>query len=307
MMGNREAAGVVGDKAAQNSRLRLYWSLLRPRQWTKNAFVLAGVVFSGLFTKQQALLTALAAFFVFCLISSAGYVYNDIADREEDALHPTKCHRPVAAGKVSVTEARVLVVLLVLLAAGGGFSLSTAFGLLVLAYFLLTVAYSLWLKQLVLIDLLVLAAGFVLRAAAGAVAVGVTISPWLLICTTLLSLFLGLGKRRHELLLLEGAASSHRATLNDYSPELLNQLLSSVTAATLVSYSIYTFTSGHGPAMMLTIPFVLFGLFRYLYLIYCRDLGGSPEEILLTDRQLLLTVILWGGAVLLVLGTKQRF
>ena len=175
---------------AQNSRLRLY-CLFRPGSGLKR--LVLPVVFR-LFTRMRCLQPS--RFFVFCLISSAGYVYNDIADREEDALHPTKCHRPVAAGKVSVTEARVLVVLLVLLAAGGGFPLSTAFGLLVLAYFLLTVAYSLWLKQLVLIDLLVLAAGFVLRAAAGAVAVGVTISPWLLICTTLLSLFLGLGKRR---------------------------------------------------------------------------------------------------------------
>jgi hypothetical protein len=135
--------------------------------------------------------------------------------------------------------------------------------------------------------------------------VEVTISPWLLICTTLLSLFLGLGKRRHELLLLQQNAADHRAALDDYSPELLNQLLSSVTAATLVSYSIYTFISGHGAAMMLTIPFVMFGLFRYLYLIYRRDLGGSPEEVLLTDRQLLIAVILWGIAVLLVLGAKR--
>lgn len=299
-----EKPELVCNTMASDSRWRLYLSLLRPRQWTKNGFVLAGVVFSGLFTDQQALLMAIAAFFVFCLISSAGYVCNDIRDKDEDALHPVKCHRPIAAQKVSVAQARMLAVLLLVLALWGGFAIGTSFGLLVVSYFLLTMAYSLWLKKIVLIDLLVLAGGFVLRAAAGALAVGVTISPWLLICTTLLSLFLGLGKRRHELLLLEEDASAHRATLQDYSPELLNQLLSSVTAATLVSYSIYTFTSGHGPAMMLTIPFVLFGLFRYLYLIYCRDLGGSPEEILLTDRQLLATVILWGVAVLLILGIK---
>lgn len=297
----------VYNTTVPESRWRLYWALFRPRQWTKNGFVLAGVVFSGLFTNLQSMLTAITAFFIFCLVSSAGYIYNDILDKEEDALHPIKCHRPLAAGQVSVGEAQKLVVILAVAAIGAGFSLDLSFGFIVLLYFLLTVAYSLWLKKLVLIDLLALAAGFVLRAAGGAVAVGVMISPWLLICTTLLSLFLGLGKRRHELLFLEDGASAHRITLDDYSPELLNQLLSSVTAATLVSYSIYTFTSGHGLVMMLTIPFVLFGLFRYLYLIYCRDLGGSPEEVLLTDRQLLGTVILWGVAVLLILGTKQRF
>jgi 4-hydroxybenzoate polyprenyltransferase len=289
------------------SRWRLYLSLLRPRQWTKNGFVLAGVVFSGLFVDPQAVRTAITAFFIFCLVSSAGYVYNDILDKDEDALHPVKCHRPVASGKVSVGEARALAAVLIVVALVSGFVLDISFGFVTLLYFLSTVTYSLWLKHVVLIDLLILAAGFVLRAAAGAVAVGVMISPWLLICTTLLSLFLGLGKRRHELLLLEGEAAEHRATLDDYSPELLNQLLSTVTAATLVSYSIYTFTSGHGLAMMLTIPFVLFGLFRYLYLIYCRDLGGSPEEILLTDRQLLATVVLWGVAVLFVMATKEWF
>ncbi|HHV06995.1 MAG TPA: decaprenyl-phosphate phosphoribosyltransferase [Firmicutes bacterium] len=291
---------------ALNSRWHTYLSLLRPRQWTKNGFVLAGVVFSGLFTDVQAVLIAITAAFVFCLVSSAGYIYNDILDKNEDALHPVKCRRPLAAGKISVGEARILMVFLLIAALVGGFCINISFGFIILLYFLLTAAYSKWLKRVVLIDLLVLAAGFVLRAAGGALAVGVTISPWLLICTTLLSLFLGLGKRRHELLCLEGDAAAHRATLDEYSPELLNQLLSSVTAATLVSYSIYTFTSGHGPAMMLTIPFVLFGLFRYLYLIYCQDQGGSPEEILLTDRQLLATVVLWGLAVLLILAAEQR-
>ncbi|HHV58108.1 MAG TPA: decaprenyl-phosphate phosphoribosyltransferase [Firmicutes bacterium] len=311
-MTGREGKGVNGKPApaaaevSLQERLAAYVALLRPRQWTKNGFVLAGVVFSGLFTDPVALATALAACLVFCLISSAGYVYNDMRDREEDRLHPVKCHRPLAAGTVSLGEARALLVLLLTGALAGGFSLGTSFGGLVLLYFLWTVAYSRWLKNVVLIDLISLAAGFVLRAAAGAMAVGVGISPWLLICTTLLSLFLGLGKRRHELLLLETQAGAHRAALDDYSPELLNQLLATVTAATLVSYSVYTFTAGHGLYMMLTIPFVLFGLFRYLYLIYRRDLGGSPEEVLLTDKQLLADVILWGLAVLAVLYLNGR-
>lgn len=287
-------------------RWAAYLTLLRPRQWTKNGFVLAGVVFSGLFTSPAALAAALAACGVFCLVSSAGYICNDIYDREEDRRHPVKCHRPLAAGTVSVGEARALLALLLAGAVMGGFSLGTSFGGMVLLYFFWTLAYTRWLKRVVLIDLISLAAGFVLRAAAGAMAVGVVISPWLLICTTLLSLFLGLGKRRHELLLLEDGAGDHRAVLDDYSPELLNQLLATVTAATLVSYSVYTFTAGHSLYMMLTIPFVLFGLFRYLYLIYRRDLGGSPEEVLLTDKPLLLDIALWGLAVLTVLYLNGR-
>lgn len=290
----------------QTERWGAYLSLLRPRQWAKNGFLLAGVIFSGLFTNVAALATAVSAFLIFCLISSAGYIYNDIRDREEDRLHPIKCRRPLAAGNVSVAEAKALMALLFLTAVSAGFSLSTSFGVMVLLYFLWSLAYTLWLKRIVLIDLIALSAGFVLRAAAGAVAVGVTISPWLLICTTLLSLFLGLGKRRHELLLLEEEAGQHRAALDDYSTELLNQLLSAVTAATLVSYSVYTFTSGHSLYMMLTIPFVLFGLFRYLYLIYRRDLGGSPEEVLLTDKQLLGDVVLWVLAVLAVFYFEGR-
>ncbi|MDI3538543.1 MAG: hypothetical protein PWP58_625 [Bacillota bacterium] len=291
----------VSSELALRERLAAYVTLLRPRQWTKNGFVLAGVVFSGLFTNAYALATALAALFVFCLISSAAYIYNDICDREEDRLHPAKCLRPLAAGTVTVGEARALLILLFTAALAAGFSLGLSFGGLVFLYYLWAVAYTRWLKKIVLIDLISLAAGFVLRAAAGAVAVGVGISPWLLICTTLLSLFLGLGKRRHELLLLENQAGAHRASLADYSPELLNQLLATVTAATLVSYSVYTFTSGHSLYMMLTIPFVLFGLFRYLYLIYRCDMGGSPEEALLTDKQLLVDVLLWGLSVLTVL------
>ncbi|MDK2960310.1 MAG: hypothetical protein PWP12_494 [Bacillota bacterium] len=291
----------VSSELALRERLAAYVTLLRPRQWTKNGFVLAGVVFSGLFTNAYALATALAALFVFCLISSAAYIYNDICDREEDRLHPAKCLRPLAAGTVTVGEARALLILLFTAALAAGFSLGLSFGGLVFLYYLWAVAYTRWLKKIVLIDLISLAAGFVLRAAAGAVAVGVGISPWLVICTTLLSLFLGLGKRRHELLLLENQAGAHRASLADYSPELLNQLLATVTAATLVSYSVYTFTSGHSLYMMLTIPFVLFGLFRYLYLIYRCDMGGSPEEALLTDKQLLVDVLLWGLSVLTVL------
>ncbi|MGI6604851.1 MAG: decaprenyl-phosphate phosphoribosyltransferase [Firmicutes bacterium] len=282
-------------------RVAAYLRLLRLRQWTKNGFVLAGVLFSGRFTDPGALLAAVVAFLLFSLVSSAGYIFNDIRDREEDRLHPLKRRRPLAAGTVGVGEARVLMGLLLLLALPAGFWFGTLFGLLLTIYFLWSLSYSLWLKKIVLIDLIAVAAGFVLRAAAGAVVVGVGISPWLLICTTLLALFLGLGKRRHELLLLEDGAGAHRAALDDYSPELLNQLLSSVTAATLVSYSIYTFTAGHGVYMMLTIPFVLFGLFRYLYLIYRRDLGGSPEEALLGDKQLLGNIILWVIAVLVIL------
>jgi 4-hydroxybenzoate polyprenyltransferase len=274
---------------------------LRPKQWVKNGFLFAGI----LFTLDQGhsladWLRVLAGFGIFCALSSAVYLINDVCDLEQDRLHPKKRFRPLAAGQVSVPVAIAAATALGvggLLAAwrtGSGAFLATA-----AAYLLLTIAYSLWLKHLVLIDVMVIAAGFVLRAMAGAVIIGAQISPWLLVCTTLLALFLGFSKRRHELATQPGDAVGHRRVLSEYSLELLDQLITIVTASVLVAYSLYTFNSPTAlgrPLLMLTLPFVYYGIFRFLWLLHHRQGGGNPTADLLEDWPLLLTVILWAAA-----------
>lgn len=269
---------------------------LRPTQWTKNFLVFAALLFSVRFTQVDYWMPALTAFAAFCLFSSSGYVINDLMDAEADRRHPVKRFRPIASGAVSRELA--LGVLLALVT-GGAFLASTlgpVFTAVALGYLVVSASYSLALKHYVLIDLFAIAAGFLLRAAAGAVAISVPISPWLYVCTGLVALFLALGKRRHELVLLESEAGHHRRNLNEYTVALVDQLTLIVTAAAIIAYSLYTL-SGDGrvsnPAMMLTIPMVLYGLFRYLFLVHVRKLGGSPEELLLRDRPLTLTVATW--------------
>jgi len=270
---------------------------LRPRQWVKNLFVFAGVIFS-----QQMLTphvwTAVAAFAIFCALSGAMYLFNDVADAERDRLHPSKRLRPIASGQVS----RPAAVLGGALLLGGGFAaafrIGTAFGLVALGYGALLTAYSLWLKHVVILDVLTVATGFVLRAVAGAVAVDAEISGWLLICTILLALFLALGKRRHEYRSLARDAASHRPILAEYSESFLDQMISVVTASTVTAYALYTMSPEtvakfHTRLLPLTLPFVLYGIFRYLYLLYRRDLGGSPSDLLVTDRALLFDALLW--------------
>lgn len=287
---------------------------LRAEQWTKNGLLLAGWIFAGhpRLGWQQAIpefLRLLVAVLAFCLLSSATYLINDCCDVEQDRRHPVKCNRPVAAGVVpvraAVGAAGALVVLGLALSwivsawAGGYLFLLSA-----VAYFLLTLGYSLWLKHYVIADVLVIALGFVLRVVAGCVALPVDISPWIVLCTLLLALFLGLCKRRHELLALEEGAGDTRRVLPKYSSQLLDQMISVATSLTIMSYCLYTFTAPHklvlgreSPWLMVTIPFVLYGLFRYLYLAYRRDLGGNPE-LMFTDRPLLACMLLWVGVVL---------
>ena len=278
---------------------------LRPRQWVKNLFVFAGVIFS------QQMLTPLAwmafgAFAIFCGLSGAIYLFNDVADVERDRLHPTKRLRPIASGKVSRTTATVVAVLLLAGSLAFAFRMSSRFGLVALAYGGLLIAYSVWLKHLVILDVLTVAAGFVLRAVAGAVAVEAEISGWLLICTILLALFLALGKRRHEYRSLARDAAAHRPILAEYSEGFLDQMIAVVTASTVTAYALYTMSPEtvakfHTRLLPLTLPFVLYGIFRYLYLLYRRDLGGNPSDLVVNDRALLIDALLWMLATFVII------
>jgi 4-hydroxybenzoate polyprenyltransferase len=271
---------------------------MRPKQWVKNGFLFAGILFT--LDQRHSLadwLRVVGAFAVFCALSSAIYLVNDLCDLEQDRRHPRKKDRALASGRLSPVWAKwSAVVLGVGGVAGAGALGSTGFLACAATYLGVTLAYSFWLKHVVIVDVMTLAAGFVLRAAAGAAVIGVEISPWLLVCTTLLALFLGLAKRRTELALLQDEAAGHRRILEEYSIEMLDQLINIVAASVLMAYSLYTFNSRTAqgrPLLMLTLPFVIYGLFRFLYLIHRRQRGGSPTADLLEDWPLLVTVILW--------------
>jgi 4-hydroxybenzoate polyprenyltransferase len=278
---------------------------MRPRQWAKNLFVFAGLMFAQkLFTPLAAL--AVAAFAIFCALSGAMYLLNDVADRDKDRLHPRKRERPIASGRLSVPAAVAAAVALLVLALGASLAISRPFAAVAAAYAVLLSLYSAWLKHLVIVDVLVVACGFVLRAVGGAVAIDVEISGWLLICTILIALFLALGKRRHEYLTLGGGAVTHRPILAEYSAELIDQMIAVVTASTVTAYALYTMSPEtvakfHTHLLPVTLPLVLYGIFRYLYLLYRRQLGGNPSELFLNDGPLLLNTFLWFLLVLLII------
>lgn len=282
------------------------FSALRPGQWVKNFVVLAGPVFAQKILEPGALGRSLLALGIFCLVSSAAYLLNDVVDLESDRRHPVKSQRPIAAGRVRSGTAVGLSLFLVAAGLGLSFWLRLRFAAVVGAFLLLNLAYTYRLKNVVILDVMAIAVGFVLRAISGAVAINVAISPWLVVCAILLALFLGFSKRRHELLLLEGSAEEHRKILREYSPEFLDQLISVVTASTVVAYAFYTLspevrTKLHTPYLPLTIPFVLYGIFRYLYLTHQKIEGGDPTRTLLSDRPLVLNTFLWVAAVLVIL------
>jgi len=278
---------------------------MRPRQWVKNFFVFAGLVFSQrLFT--GAAWTAVAAFAIFCALSGAIYLLNDVADRERDRLDPRKRVRPIAAGQLPVGVAVAAAAALIVAGLVSSAWLPRPFLITALAYVVLLVAYSAWLKHVVIVDVIVVAGGFVLRAVAGAVVIDVEMSGWLVICTILSALFLALGKRRYEYLVLEGDAALHRPILAEYSPALLDQMIAVVTASTVTTYALYTMSPEtvakfHTHLLPATLPFVLYGIFRYLYLLYRRQLGGNPSELLVSDRALLINTIGWICAVLVII------
>ena len=279
---------------------------LRPEQWPKNLFVFAGLLFGMRLLALEAVAAAGAAFAIFCALSGVVYLFNDVADRQGDRTHPLKRLRPVASGQLSPQAAVIAAGVLGALALQASLLISTAFALAAFAYLALLLLYSAALKHIVIVDVLVIAAGFVLRAIAGAVAVDVPISKWLLVCTTLLALFLALSKRRHELTLLADGAVGHRPILGEYSSYLLDQMIGVVTASTLMAYCFYATsddTAGKFGTDRLTwtIPFVLYGIFRYLYLVHQRRGGGSPSAMLLSDRPILACVGLWTVSVILLL------
>jgi 4-hydroxybenzoate polyprenyltransferase len=276
---------------------------LRPSQWTKNLIVFAGLIFGEQLLNPSAAGQAAAAFVVFCGLSGVVYLINDIRDRDADRLHPVKSQRPVASGVLSAGTASVAAAVLGAAALGGAFLMGRNFGFTALAYVSLLTFYSITLKHIVILDALTIALGFVLRAAGGAVAVGVPFSSWLLLLTMLLALFLALSKRRAEIVTLADDARGHRRILAEYSPYLLDQMIGVVTASTVLAYAFYTIDPDtvrrFGTDRLLwTVPFPLYGIFRYLYLVHQREGGGNPSETLLTDRPLLACVALWGGAVI---------
>ena len=292
--------------ARDRSTIGLLLVSLRPEQWTKNLLVFAGVVFGGRLMDPVALETALGAFAIFCALSSAVYLFNDVADRAADQNHPLKRERPIASGRLSVTTALLAGLVLGVAGVLAGFMIRAELGVVASTYLTLLLIYSAALKHVVIVDVLMIAAGFVLRAIAGAVAVDVPIGHWLLVCTTLLALFLALSKRRHELTLLAESATDHRRILEEYSPYLLDQMIGVVTSSTLIAYTVYatsTDTAARlGTAKLgLTIPFVLYGIFRYLYLVHQKRGGGSPAAMLLTDKPLLACVALWAATVIALL------
>jgi 4-hydroxybenzoate polyprenyltransferase len=271
---------------------------MRPQQWIKNTFVFAALVFAGHLRIAQDILLACFGFALFSLVASSVYIFNDIVDLEKDKLHPAKSHRPLPAGKLSVSTAAAAAAVLAALGLAGGFLLKVEFGAVLLLYVLINILYTLKLKETVILDVMTIAAGFVLRVVGGAFLISVPTSEWLIICTVLLSLFLGFSKRRHELTILEAHANTHRAVLQHYSPYFLDQMIGIVTASTVMSYTLYTisedtvlkFGNNH---LIYTVPFVLYGIFRYLYIVHQKEEGGNPTKIALTDRPLLLNMVLW--------------
>jgi 4-hydroxybenzoate polyprenyltransferase len=278
---------------------------LRPHQWAKNLVVLAALAFSKHLFDPDPVFRASLAFAIFCALSGAVYLVNDLRDVEQDRRHPLKRLRPVASGALSPQTAAVAAAVLVVVSLGASLLLGIPFALAALAYLGLNGAYSFGLKDVVILDVLAISLGFVLRAVAGALAIDVRFSSWLLVCTILLALFLSLAKRRHELVTLEAAAPGHRRILAEYSPYLLDQMISVVTASCLMAYAFYTMAPEtvekyRTERLALTVPFVLYGIFRYLYLVHRREQGGSPTDVLLTDRPLLVAVALWAVAVVVI-------
>lgn len=271
---------------------------LRPQQWVKNLFVLVPLLFAQHLFDPLAVARAMIAFFCFCLVSSSVYVLNDLKDREHDRLHPQKRYRPLAAGELSVSVACSGIVVLLLVALAGGFLLDPTLALIFVTYWLINLLYSIWLKHQVILDVFAIASGFVLRVISGAVVIEAEMSHWLLLCATLLALFLGFSKRRHEIDFLGAHSAGHRQVLDQYSRGFLDMIIGIVTTSTVMSYALYTVSEEtvrrfHTKGLLLTVPFVLCGIFRYLYLVYQKDQGGDLTQNLLTDPGLIINICLW--------------
>lgn len=302
-----ESSGLGSERQASLSRRLLYLlRTMRPKQWTKNGFVLVGLIFDGKLLDLSLASNALVTLVSFCLVSSSVYIFNDLVDIERDRRHPRKRLRPLASGQLSPAVAKAALALLAVAGILVAFLVEPSVGLVLTAYFVLNSAYCLYLKNLVIIDVMMIALFFALRVVAGSVAVEVSaFSPWLYICVSLLALFIGFGKRRHEIVLLKESASGHRSSLGQYNLAFLDQIIGVVTTSGLISYTFYSFeaeTALASPArMMLTVPLILFVVLRYLYLIQVEQRGGAPEDLLFADRPLLTAVFLWVISVIAVI------
>jgi 4-hydroxybenzoate polyprenyltransferase len=278
---------------------------MRPKQWVKNGIIFTALVFDQQLLHLEPFIRTLSGFALLCLGASAVYLMNDLVDLEQDRAHPIKRNRPIASGRLSVPVARTAAVSFFIISVAGSFLLESAFGLIILTYLSLNLLYSFFLKHVAIIDVLILASFFVLRVGAGVTLITVQrFSPWMYVCVTLLALFMGLGKRRAEMILLADKANSHRRVLDGYTISFIDQLLSIVSSTTIVAYSLYTFSATNLPenhTMMLTIPFVIYGIFRYLFLIHVKGEGGAPEDLLLEDIPLMSTVALWALSAVFVL------
>jgi len=279
---------------------------LRPKQWSKNIIVFAGLFFAEDIFDPLKIKLSFAAFVLFCLISSAGYLINDIMDREKDALHPRKKYRPIAAGKIPVTTALMCAILLTAISVAFGFSLSCSYGVIIVSYLALTLSYSLYLKKVIIIDVMIIASGFMFRAVGGTLAIHEEVSSWLIICTIFLALFLALTKRRAEAMALGDSAASVRTTLENYSPQFLDQMINTVTAACLMAYALYTLDAAtvakfQTRNLVLTLPFVIYGLFRYLYLVHSRNQGEAVDVTILHDKPILACGLLYGLTVVAII------
>ncbi len=292
--------------------MQILWdviSLGRPRQWTKNLIVFAAIIFAGRFTDPDSLLQTVIAFVAFCLLSSATYMLNDTLDFERDRRHPQKRNRPIAAGRIPVWEGYLLAGVTALFGLTVSWFVSPVglgFLWVALLYLALTTSYSIWLKHIVILDVLAISFGYVLRAVAGAVAINVEISPWLIICTLLVTLFVALAKRRAEIANMKDEAENHRETLQHYSLGLLDQMVAVVTASTVVTYCLYTVDERTlqvvgTDKLVYTVPFVLYGIFRYLYLMHEKKLGGEPEKVLFSDGPMVATMLLYAASVIVIL------
>ncbi len=286
--------------------LRAALEALRPKQWTKNGLLFVAIFFSMHFTEWEPWVKAIEAFWAFCFMSSSGYLFNDIRDREADRLHPSKRKRPIAAGRLPVTLAWAEMGAALAIGCALAWSVSPAFLAVTLLYLGTTLSYSLYFKNHVILDVMFISAGFLWRAAAGAVAIDVSISPWLLTCTAFFSLFLGFNKRRGELMLLASDAGGHRKNLAEYSEALVIEFQAITTSGAIVSYALYTVLASPTPWLLVTLPYVLYGIFRYIYLVSVRAESGAPDEILLKDRGILLTCVLYAITAVIVLLVAPR-
>jgi 4-hydroxybenzoate polyprenyltransferase len=285
---------------------KLILESMRPKQWAKNLFLFAGIIFALKLLEIELLFKVIAAFACFCGVSGSVYILNDILDCEKDKTHPEKCKRPIASGRLQIKVALIAFVVVLVISLLLSLMLGSHFFIVSIVYFVINVFYSFYLKNIAILDVFTIAIGFVLRAIAGAIVISVEISPWLLICTMFLSLFLALCKRRNEIVTMENNATAHRFVLKNYTPELLDQWISIMTPSTLMAYVLYTISPNvqqkfHTEHLIYTIPFVLFGIFRYLYLVHKKNLGGIPEVIILTDIPMIINMFLWVCAVLIIL------